>query len=446
MMNIKSKLSNLKSRSMIIVILVILALGSGAYWFSGRDSHSHNTTEAKASEGKTLYHCPMHPEVVQDEPGICPICHMDLQKIENDEAHAGHMHDQNDMSPDSMSNSNNKAKDNQGSDEREILFYRHPMQPDITSDKPAKDEMGMDYIPVYADEVQDANASAAGAVQGRAGFTLSPEKQQLIGVTSTEVDKRSLSHEIRATGRVAFDPELFTAIEEYRQALIASGQMSDSPYASLKDQSNALVASAKTKLKLMGLTNDQIRKLGRSGSDAMSLLLPEGKVWVYAEVFEYEMGGVQVGQRIEATAPSIPGEVFTGKISSISPILDAPTRTVRVRAEVPDPKGLLRPDTFLNVKIINDMGEKLAIPEDSVMHTGDQAYVFVVQENGRFEPQPVTLGQKAGSYFEVLEGLKAGQRVVTGANFLIDSESRLRSVLVPKKNSSSQSEKSQVTK
>lgn len=330
------------------------------------------------------------------------------------------------------------------SGEREILYYRHPMQPDITSDVPAKDEMGMDYIPVYKDEVEAAQDSGGG-VEGRAGFNLPPDRQQMIGVTSTDVTVKPLQKEIRATGRVAFDPELFTAIEEYQQALIASRQMSGSPYTSLRKQSSALAASSKTKLKLMGLREEQIKELASGETDAMSLILPEGKVWVYAEIFEYEMGGVEVGQKVEAAAPSIPGEVFVGEISSISPILNAPTRTVRVRAQVPDPKGLLRPDAFLNVRIINDLGEKLAIPEDSVLHTGDQAYVFLMQGKGRFEPQPITLGQKAGDYYVVLQGLSEGQTVVTGANFLIDSESKIRSVLVPKPKKESTQESDRVS-
>jgi Cu(I)/Ag(I) efflux system membrane fusion protein len=306
------------------------------------------------------------------------------------------------------------------------------MRPDIKSDKPAKDEMGMDYIPVYSDEVEEAQELSGGQVDGRAGFTLSQARQQTIGVTTAMVEKRALSGEIRATGRVAFDPELFTAIEEYRLALSASGQMRTSSFETMRDQSRALLQSSRTKLKLMGLTDQQIRKIGRGTSDPMNLLLPEGKAWVYAEVFEYEVAGVKPGQKIEATAPSISGETFTGKVSSISPILNTPTRTVRVRAEVPDPKGLLRPDTFLNVKILNDLGQRLSIPEDSVMFTGEKTYAFVIQGEGRFEPVPVTLGQKSGAFYEVLSGLEAGQKVVTGANFLIDSESRFRSVVAPK--------------
>lgn len=409
------------------LVILVLALAIGVFVSKrAQQSHMNHQGHAHTKSAKAeLYHCPMHPDVTSDKPGKCPICHMDLVKVDEDSDGS-----------EAMKPSEDQAATGKETGERKLLFYRHPMQPEITSKTPDKDSMGMDYIPVYSDEIED-QAQGKGEVSGRAGFSLSPEKQQLIGVASVQVSRQKLSHEIRATGRVAFDPELFATIDEYRQALTARSQIEDSSYSGFKDQTNALVASSKTKLKLMGLTDNQIQKIGRGGSNSMNLLLPDGRVWVYAEVFEYEVGGLKPGQKIEAEAPSIPGEVFKGTVSSISPVLNAPTRTIRVRAEVPDPKRILRPDTFLNVRILSDLGEKLAIPEDSVLHTGTQAYVFVFQNQGRFDPRAVKLGAKAGNLYEVIEGLKEGERVITGANFLIDSESRLKGVLNKKAPSAS---------
>jgi Cu(I)/Ag(I) efflux system membrane fusion protein len=321
------------------------------------------------------------------------------------------------------------ATTSSGSTDRKILFYRHPMQPSITSKVPAKDEMGMDYIPVYEGDEDNVNTST---VDGRASFPLSPENQQKIGITTTVVTRLPLTREIRATGRVAYDPELFAAIEEYRQALLARQQLKSSSYQGFVDQSAALVKSSETRLKLLGLTDAQIQQIARGGSQAMNLILPKGKVWIYAEVFEYEVTGLKAGQRIEAEAPSIPGEVFQGKISSISPVLNAPTRTIRVRAEVPDPKGLLRPDTYLNVRILTDIGERLAIPDNSILFSNNQAYVFVKDAGERFHPRAVQLGAKVRGFYEVKEGLESGEVVVTGANFLLDSESRLQAVIQDK--------------
>ncbi len=313
--------------------------------------------------------------------------------------------------------------------EKKVLFYRHPMQPSITSKVPAKDEMGMDYIPVYEGAEDNTNAST---VEGRASFPLTPESQQKIGVTTTVVKRQPMAREIRATGRVAFDPELFAAIEEYRQALEARQQLKDSSYQGFVEQSAALVKSSETRLKLLGLTDAQISQLARGGSQAMNLILPKGRVWIYAEVFEYEVTGLKAGLRIEAEAPSIPGETFKGTIASISPVLNAPTRTIRVRAEVPDPKGLLRPDTFLNVRLMTDIGETLAIPHDAVLFSHNQAFVFVKDAGERFHPRAVKLGDSANGFYEVKEGIELGESVVTAANFLLDSESRLQAVILQK--------------
>lgn len=322
--------------------------------------------------------------------------------------------------------------------EKKILFYRHPMQPSITSKVPSKDEMGMDYIPVYEGDEDNVNSST---VAGRATFPLSAENQQTIGVTTATVSRRPMSREIRATGRVAYDPELFAAIEEYRQALLARQQLKNSSYEGFVEQSSALVKSSETRLKLLGLTDEQIRQVARGGSQAINLILPQGKVWIYAEVFEYEVTGLKPGQKIEAEAPSIPGEVFKGTISSISPVLNAPTRTIRVRAEVPDPKGLLRPDTYLNVRILTSLGEQLSVPDTAVLFSNNQAYVFVKDAGERFHPRAVQLGSKVKAFYEVKEGLEEGEVVVTGANFLLDSESRLQAVIQQQGETAPESEK-----
>ena len=356
-----------------------------------------NSPTIAVEEKKDVYTCPMHPSIISDKPGKCPICHMDLQKVDRE--------------------ATKKA-------DRKILYYRHPMKGEITSPTPAKDEMGMDYIPVYEDE-----AGTKSEIEGRAGFTLSPQRQQLIGVTSAKAELKPFRYEVRASGKVAFDPELFTAIEEYRQSLLSASQMKESPYESLRGQANEMVTSSKTKLRLLGLSDAQINRLATTNVPAMTLLLPKGSAWVYAEIFEYEMAGIKEGQAVEMTTPSQPGRTFSGKLTSVSPVLNPQTRTFRVRALVPDPKGELKPDTYVNVKIQVELGEKLTVPASSVLHSGEEAFVFVMKEQGRFEPRKVSVGAKAQDSVEIVSGLAPGEVVVTSANFLIDSESRLRGVL-----------------
>lgn len=352
-----------------LLLVVTGVLGSVLWKKKGESLKKEDSLNtAQSSEKKPVYTCPMHPGIKSDHPDNCPICHMALQRVDEDEP------------------------------------------------------------PTIPDQSKDSSTDHS-TVPGRTSFSLSQEKQQLIGVTTAKVERRVLGSEIRATGRVAFDPELYTAVEEYRQAIISRSQMMESPYEGLKEQADEMVNSSRTKLKLMGLTDSQIKVLSTGKSSAMSLLLPKGKVWVYAEIFEFEMAFVKVGQKIEAIAPSAPSVQYQGTVTNVSPLLNAPTRTVRVSALVPDPKGDLRPDTFLNVKIKVDAGDVLAIPQDAVLHSGDRAFVFVVKDKGKFQPRAVSVGRRLGEYYEVLTGLSDGETIVTAANFLIDSESRLRSAL-----------------
>jgi Cu(I)/Ag(I) efflux system membrane fusion protein len=305
-------------------------------------------------------------------------------------------------------------------------LYFCPMHPSVTSDKPGR--CPICHMPLEKmEEYPDAMPEKTQDVPGRVSFSLPKERQQLIGVTTEKVANRELSYEIRASGKVAFDPDLFTTLEEHLQALDAQKEMSKSPFKELRLQADALVSSSQTKLKLMGLSQNQIEMIGKESHDPINLLLPKGSVWIYAEVFEYEISLLKSGQALEVTAPSLPGKTFTGTISSISPIVNAPSRTFRVRGEVPNPDGILKPDTFVNVKIRIELGKRLSVPMSALLHSGDKNFVFVVKGKGKFEPRLVSVVMRAGQYYEILSGLMEEETVVTSANFLIDSEARLRS-------------------
>lgn len=378
----------------------VLGIALGAVLF-----HRAGSGGGAASAGKVLYHCPMHPTYVSDKPGECPICGMTLVRADSGQA-----------AP-------------QGKKERKILFYRSPMNPSVTSPAPAKDAMGMDYVPVYEDEVNGAPAGPG--VPGRAAVDIPEARQQLIGVRIGRVRKRPFIKEIRTAGRIAYDPQLYRAQEEYLAALSAYERVKEGGIAESVERSRSLVESSRLRLRLLGLSDSQIDRLSRSEGPDTSLLLSgnSGKVWLYADVYESELPLVKVGQVIEASSLSSPGAVFRGKIRAIDPVIDPKTRSARVRAEIENPQGILKPDMYLDARIKIDLGDRLTVPDSAVMDLETRRIVFVAKGNGFFEPREVLLGAKSEDYDEVKGGLSEGESVVTSGNFLVDSESNLKASL-----------------
>jgi len=380
-----------------LIAIVILAAAVGIFMVS-RYVHSGPATKA----AKELYYCPMHPNFTSDKPGDCAICGMSLVKR--------------------VTATQAEQKMESGKSKK-ILFYRNPMNPAVTSPVPMKDSMGMDYVPVYEEQTSGAKLS---------GVRINPEKQQLIGVKKGRVEKRKLSGQILTVGRVAYDPALFTAQQEYLQAMKSSLVTEKGNLNYIEEQSASLIGSMKQKLLAMGMSEAEIGELAKQGRPDQNLYLPSEQdkdIWVYITIYEYEAGLVKTGTPVEVQTAAYPGEVFEGKIISIAPILESETRTLKARALVDNTDNKLKLWMFANVAIKYDLGEKLAVPEEAVMHAGTRDIVFVSDANGYFESRAVTLGVKAQNYYEVLRGLTENEEVVTSGNFLIDSESKLNSVL-----------------
>ncbi len=278
-------------------------------------------------------------------------------------------------------------------------------------------------MPVYEEETAQAPTAAV---------YISPEKQQLIGVKKEKVQKRKLSGQILTVGRVAYDPALFTAQQEYLQALKSSRTIGGGNLNYIEEQSAALIRDMKQKLLAMGMSEAEIAELAKRGRPQQNLYLPgseDKNVWVYITIYEYEAGLVKTGTPVEVRALAYPGELFEGQVISVTPILETATRTLKVRALVDNPANKLKLEMFVNVAIKYDLGEKLAVSEEAVMHAGTRDIVFVADANGHFESRVVVLGVKAQGYYEVLRGLAENEDVVTSGNFLIDSESKLNAVL-----------------
>ena len=322
---------------------------------------------------------------------------------------------------------------------------------------------------------------------------ITPEKQQLIGVKIGTVEMRPLEKVIRTVGRVDYDekrivtvspkvggwieelyvdftgkfvrkgdplltlysPELVSTQEEYLLALRARKDLIRSPFQEVAASGNSLAESAKRRLKLWDISDDQIKALEENGQPKKTLTLYSpfsgfvleksaypgmnvmpgmalfkladlSVVWLIADIYEYELPFVRLGQQASVQLSYLPGETFTGKVIYIYPALNPETRTAKARFEFPNTHGRLKPEMFANVEIKVRLGQKPAVQEGAVIDTGIRQMVIIDKGSGYFEPREVKVGAKVDDYYEVIKGLKVGERVVTSANFLIDSESKLK--------------------
>ncbi len=380
------------SKTIIAVVVIIVIVGFIMIRPGGQPS-------SQTTDTKDLYYCPMHPNFTSDKPGECAICGMTLVKRQT---------------------SNQPVVGKSAESEKKILYYRNPMNPAVTSPVPMKDQMGMDYVPVYEEE---QTPQAAGSVY------ISSQKQQLIGVKKQKIEKRRLAGQILTVGVVAYDPDLFVAQEEYLQTIQTQKAMQSSNF-DTKEQLDPLVKAAKRKLLLFGMSEAEIAELEKKGKPQQYLYLPEeGNVWVYITIYEYETAFIKEALPVQVETVAYPGRVFEGSVVSIAPIVDKTVRTLKVRALVKDPENKLKPEMYVDVKILYDLGEKLAVPEGAVMDSGTRKIVYIAEPNGYFEPKEVKLGPKIQGFYEVLQGLTENQTVVTSGNFLVDSESKLNAVL-----------------
>ena len=325
---------------------------------------------------------------------------------------------------------------------------------------------------------------------------ISPERQQLIGVKIGAVEFKPLEKVIRTVGRIDYDekrlmtispkiggwiedlyvdftgrfvqqgeplltlysPELVSTQEEYLLALRAKKDLVKSPFPEVAGSGNSLAESARRRLKLWDINDDQIKALEENGQPRKTLTLYSpfsgivlermaykgmnvmpgmalykladlSVVWLIADIYEYELPFIHLGQQAAIELSYMPGELFTGKVIHIYPYLDANTRTAKVRFEFPNPHGKLKPEMYANVEIKVHLGRKLAVPEGAIIDTGLRQMAIIDKGSGYFEPREVKVGAKVDNYYEVIRGLKPGERVVTSANFLIDSESKFREAI-----------------
>lgn len=409
----------------------------------------------QASTEKTLYTCSMHPQVVQDRPGNCPICGMTLVP----------------MRKQFSTSSSDRQSTNGGN--RKIKYYKSTMLLGEISQTPRKDSMGMDMVPVYEGEEESQT------------IAVDPVTVQKMGVRTALVTKGPLRRVIRTVGAIDYNetaladvttkfrgwienlyvdstgkqvrkgeplfdiysPDLYSAQNEY---VLALNQTSG----------GGLKASSLQKLKLFDISQDQIAALEKTRQPQRTLrvdapidgivvekmavkgqmveagmklyrLADLGIVWVQSQIYEQDLALLKLGQEAEVSLSYLPDRKFRGRITYIYPTVDEKTRTARVRMEFHNPGFFLKPGMFATVEIQAELEpEALLVADTAVLRSGDKNTVFVALDNGKFEPRTITLGPRGESdQYQVLSGLSEGERVVTSGQFMLDSESQLREAI-----------------
>ena len=501
--------------ALALAILATAIVAGGGSWLIAQRGTSGHAHDGATADAKEQWQCPMHPSIVQDHPGECPICGMKLVKVAAAVPTAGAaqasgtqvpakeqwqcpMHpsivrdDPGDCPICGMKLVKVAASGGAGGDakaERKLLFYRSPMDPKQTSPTPRKDEMGMDYVQVYSDEV-----GGAASVEGLADVTIDARRQQLIGLKIARAELGLVGGSWRTNGRIAVDetrvhhvnvkfsgfmervyadfvgkpvrkgeplfsiysPELLSAQQEFllaldtRKRLAASGGMTA--------DGEALVAAARRKLELWDVPRSELDRIERTGEATRDVtfyspatgvvtrkdvvpgmrvnagdmpfeIVDLSRVWVLADAYESDLDQVKVGMSASLTLKAFPNRTFKGRVAFIDPLLDPKTRTAKVRIDVANPTGELRPEMFGDVVLQGKSRQGIRIPADAVIQSGTKNVVFVALGDGKFQPREVQLGEGTSDVVEVVSGLQKGDGVVTRANFLVDSESRLRASL-----------------
>ena len=367
---------------------------------------------------------------------------------------------------------------------RKVLYYRNPMGLPDTSPTPKKDSMGMDYIPVYEGEEETSGGVkiSDAKVQMLGVRSAAVERRALDAVVRAtgriEVDERRLATitpkfegyveklHVNATGQYvargaplfeAYSPELLATQREYAIAVQGLAQVKGAEDATVAGM-RRLADSALERLRNWDVTDEQIAQLAAGGKPQRALtfrapasghvierkatqgmrfmpgevlyqLADLSTVWVITEVAEQDIGRVRTGLTARARLDAYPGQVFEGRVTYIYPTLKADTRTAQLRVELPNPQGRLKPAMYAQVEIAAAGSPQLVVPASAVIDNGRRRVVLVDKGEGRFEPRDVKLGARSDEFTVITEGVKEGERVVTSAAFLLDSEANLKAAL-----------------
>jgi len=374
--------------------------------------------------------------------------------------------------------------------EREILYWQDPMHPAYKSDKPGQaPDCGMDLVPVYKEEsaantnknlpvgafkISPEKQQLIGVQYGEVTYQNISKTLRTVGRIAYDETKISHVH-TKIDGWIEqvyvdfigkqiekgqplisiYSPDLVQTQQEYLLALRAKQELGSSAFPEAARGVASLYESARRRLELWDITPEQIKELEERGQPIKALtlyapasgfvltrnafqkqrIMPDtdlysiadlSTVWVVADIYEFEASEIKLGQKVNITLPYTAGKSFSGNITYIYPQLDNTTRTLKVRVEIPNPDFIFKPDMYANVEIKIDYGKQLVVSQEAILDSGLEQKVFVALDEGYFQPRTVKVGDKLDNKVVIISGLKAGERVVTSANFLVDSESQLK--------------------
>lgn len=467
-----------------IVALVFLFAALSVVYLRATHRWLHSVSAQDTSARKALYwYDAMDPQHHYNHPGKAPDG-MDLVPVYADQAAPSSA---SNASGGEMANMPGMSPGNASSSARKILYWYDPMHPAYKSDKPGiAPDCGMTLVPKYADEDSMARMPM-GAVQlspekqTLAGVrTTLVERKPLIREIRTTAqivaDETRIAHvHVKVSGYVEkvfvdyvvqlvkkgdplftlYSPDLVSTEDEYLIARRGAATLGSAPFENVSQGAQSLLASTRERLKLWDISDDQIRQLDQTGKVNRDLTFyspvagfvtdrkafPQASVspdtelytvsdlstvWANVDIYEYEVPFVHLGQKVSLSLSYYPGKTYTGTVSYIYPTVDPQTRTVKARMEIRNPGFALKPQMFADAALRVNYGTQILIPQEAVLDSGSGQQVFVVHPGGVFEPRKITMGPVVDGNVAVLSGLKPGETVVTSGNFLIDSESRLK--------------------
>lgn len=418
----------LNKKIAIPLVVIILASAAGGGWFLWQERHSGTATEQKAAQGKQLYTCSMHPFIIKDKPGTCPICGMELIKKIDGASDSGAQTAEQKQQADMLGHVSLSPTQRVMANVATVEAKKATLNKEINA-------VGI----VQYDQSRQAKVTAW--IAGRID-------KLHVNTVGSYVSKDKPVAEV-------YSPDLLATQQEYLLAIKSRDQLKNSPIPSISQNGDGLVASAKQRLMLFGVKESQIAELEKAGKpnirlpiytplsgiviekmvqqgqyvntgDALFNIADLSTVWVEVEVYENEFPNIHIGQQVEIRSQSFPGKPFTGRISFIYPFLDPKTRTVKARVEMPNPGMKLKPDMFVNAIIKIPLVSAIVVPVTAVMDTGKRQVVWMESSPGMFEPRDVQVGQQTDDKIQILSGLKPGDKVAVSGGYLIDSESQLK--------------------